>query len=138
MIELRPYQREAVDLPKTPVEAKAAGSKYYFTGIACKRGHVAPRQTSNAVCAECRSLTFKRFYDKNPEAMRERANAAHLQRKDDPDFRSRKAGVSKDWYEANKDRARENNRRKKERLRLGRHYDAFMSQLSVEEAEGSS
>ena len=29
------------------------GEKTYFHGIPCKRGHIAPRQTSNGMCMEC-------------------------------------------------------------------------------------
>lgn len=33
--------------------AKAAGEMYYFTGIACSKGHVAKRHVSNRCCSEC-------------------------------------------------------------------------------------
>lgn len=39
-------------LHKTRAEAKAAGAAYYFTGLPCKHGHVAPRKTKG-VCVEC-------------------------------------------------------------------------------------
>ncbi len=34
-------------------EAKEAGLKVYFTGIACKNGHVAERYVGNRECVEC-------------------------------------------------------------------------------------
>ena len=37
----------------TRAEAKAAGEKYYFTGVPCIYGHVAPRQTANGGCTVC-------------------------------------------------------------------------------------
>lgn len=40
-------------LPKTGTEARRIGSAYYFTGLACKRGHVAPRYTMGGSCSWC-------------------------------------------------------------------------------------
>ena len=43
-------------------DAKAAGSKIYFTGISCRNGHVAPRYAGNRECVECdraRKMTRK-------------------------------------------------------------------------------
>lgn len=34
-------------------EAKEAGLKTYFTGVACKQGHVAERYVGNRECVEC-------------------------------------------------------------------------------------
>ena len=34
-------------------EGKEAGLKVYFTGIACKNGHVAERYVGNRECVEC-------------------------------------------------------------------------------------
>ena len=44
----------------TRAEAKAAGLKRYFTGVPCKNGHVAERQTANGLCWVCRSLRAAR------------------------------------------------------------------------------
>lgn len=41
-------------LPKSKEEAIAAGSKYYYSGISCKRGHVTARVTVRNICIECR------------------------------------------------------------------------------------
>jgi 5-methylcytosine-specific restriction endonuclease McrA len=43
---------DTTNLPKTRAEAKTQGAKYYFTGLPCKHGHVAPRKTKGA-CVEC-------------------------------------------------------------------------------------
>jgi hypothetical protein len=40
-------------LPKTPAEARAAQSPYYFDGRPCGHGHVAPRRTHNTDCYAC-------------------------------------------------------------------------------------
>ena len=49
-------------LPKTRAEAVAARSPKYFTGLPCKRGHLAPRYVDNSVCMTCRAedVRFKR------------------------------------------------------------------------------
>lgn len=44
-----------VALPKNRAEAKRTGAKYYFTGVPCKHGHVAPRKTKG-ICVECMRL----------------------------------------------------------------------------------
>jgi hypothetical protein len=41
--------------------ARARGLPSYFTGRACKYGHVAERRTSTADCRECRREYVKRF-----------------------------------------------------------------------------
>jgi hypothetical protein len=38
---------------KARQEAIRSGAKTYFHGIPCKRGHVAPRHTSNGMCMDC-------------------------------------------------------------------------------------
>ena len=47
-----------MDYPKNRAEAKAEKSKYYFTGIPCKHGHVALRKTKGA-CVECLKVEWK-------------------------------------------------------------------------------
>ncbi len=37
----------------TRADAKANGLRRYFTGTACRRGHIAQRQTSGGSCCEC-------------------------------------------------------------------------------------
>lgn len=89
-----------MEYPKTRKEAKEQGAKYYYTGEACVRGHVALRKTKG-VCVECmkedwakdnakRSLQPKseaakeagrRYYMQNREAVIARANARPLEEK---------------------------------------------------------
>jgi len=47
-------------------DAKVSGLKRYFTGLACKHGHVAERQTSNGVCVVCGELIRANFFKRNP------------------------------------------------------------------------
>jgi len=49
---------DTTHLPKTRAEAKAVGAKYYFTGVPCKHGHVAPRKTKGA-CVECLKVEWE-------------------------------------------------------------------------------
>lgn len=41
------------DLPSTITEAKRRKETYYFTGVPCKHGHLAPRFAVNRRCTEC-------------------------------------------------------------------------------------
>jgi hypothetical protein len=89
---------DTANLPKTRAEAKAAGTKYYFTGEPCKHGHIAPRKTKG-VCVECLKVEWKqgnttradyfrqynksnageeakqRYYEKNSARVRARAQS---------------------------------------------------------------
>lgn len=47
--------------------ALAAGRGRYFTGVPCKNGHVAERQTSNNGCVECLKDATRRYQKRNPE-----------------------------------------------------------------------
>lgn len=91
-------------LHKTRAEAKAAGAAYYFTGLPCKHGHVAPRKTKG-VCVECMRQEWadsaakradyftsynkseagqkskKRYYAENRDAVIERAKQRPLEAK---------------------------------------------------------
>lgn len=83
-----------MEYPKTRNEAKASGSKYYFTGLPCKSGHVALRE-ARGNCVECRKKDWiksnkkrselpkseaakeaaKRYYERNKELVKARANS---------------------------------------------------------------
>ena len=41
------------NLPRTQMEAVAAGSMLYFTGRPCKRGHQSPRYAVDTRCRQC-------------------------------------------------------------------------------------
>lgn len=45
----------------TKEEARQQNLSFYFTGIACRAGHIAPRYVSNGGCQEC-------VRSKNPKA----------------------------------------------------------------------
>lgn len=48
----------------TRKEAKAAGKRTYFSGIPCKRGHVAERRTDSGTCLICHRMGSARQWDK--------------------------------------------------------------------------
>ena len=80
--------------PKDRATAKAEGAKYYFTGQPCVRGHITLRKTKGS-CVDCMKEDWaidnkkrsekpkseaskaagKRYYEKNKEAVKARANA---------------------------------------------------------------
>ena len=69
-------------LPMSKKEAAIAGLPRYFTGVACKRGHVAERRTSSADCVECSKIRQqkeqarqykKEHYEKNKDQALTRA-----------------------------------------------------------------
>ena len=106
---------DTTNLPKTRAEAKATGSKYYFTGEPCKHGHIAPRKTKGA-CVECLKVEWEQsnttraeyfrqynksdagleakqaYYARNREAVIARAQARPLEEK---------RGYQKTWKDAN-------------------------------------
>ncbi|WP_051053908.1 hypothetical protein [Afipia felis] len=56
------------ELPRSRAEAKRAGSKQYFTGKQCCRGHVANRCTSDGACMECSRIdSLQRYHDNQEE-----------------------------------------------------------------------
>ena len=46
-------------LPKTYAEAHSSGSRYYFTGKPCKRGHIGKRYASDKNCVFCKIVRRK-------------------------------------------------------------------------------
>ena len=83
-----------MEYPNNRSEAKKTGATHYFTGQPCSRGHIALRKTKGT-CIECMKEDWKidnekrkekpkseaakeagrRYYEKNKEAVKARANA---------------------------------------------------------------
>jgi 5-methylcytosine-specific restriction endonuclease McrA len=61
--------------PVSCKEAEARGSKYYFTGRPCGKGHLSPRQTSNRTCLKCSNEAAAKWYTGNAYY---RKNQEHL------------------------------------------------------------
>lgn len=54
---------EYLAYPRTRKDAKATGAKYYFTGLPCDRGHIAPRKTKGC-CVDCMKEDRKKDNDR--------------------------------------------------------------------------
>jgi hypothetical protein len=53
-------KQETSSLPKSLAEAKSIGHNLYFTGVACKHGHVAHRYVKDRACSACVKAKVKR------------------------------------------------------------------------------
>jgi len=89
-----------LEYPTDRATAKATGAAYYYTGKPCKRNHIALRKTKGA-CVECVKEDWaldnakrsekpkseagkaagRRYYEKNKEAVKARANARPTEEK---------------------------------------------------------
>jgi hypothetical protein len=87
-----------MEYPTSRKEAKESGAKYYFTGQPCVRGHIALRKTKGS-CVECMKEDWaidnkkrsekpkseagkaagRRYYEKNKDAVKARANARPME-----------------------------------------------------------
>ena len=92
--------------------AKEAGCATYFTGVPCKRGHLAPKTTVNGSCTACSSERRRAAWEADPEKVRAQGreyrannpdwaakrNAAKREKQDDldPGRVARRAGRVKD------------------------------------------
>jgi len=81
-------------LPKTRAEAQATGAKYYFTGVPCKHGHIAPRKTKGA-CVECLKVEWTKGNETRAEYFRQ-----YNQREDVKDRKNV-------WYVSNQDKVKQ-------------------------------
>jgi hypothetical protein len=109
------------ELPRTRAEAKAAGSKTYFTGKPCKRGHVAPRRVSVKVCVECERATTRAYYEENRERVAEHHRAYRTANQE------RIAEKKRDYREVNRGRTAEKDRnyRAANRDRIAEQHRAY-------------
>lgn len=89
------------NLPSTRAEAKRLGSKYYFTGKPCKRGHVDVRGTGGGTCSTCQRENARRWNRENPERNREKA------RKWSRENPEKACEITRRWYRENSEKARE-------------------------------
>lgn len=79
----------------TRAEAKKLGLKRYFTGKACKRGHISERRVNGSACLHCqieksqtdeykesRKLINKKYEEKNKEKIKERKKIYRIKNKE--------------------------------------------------------
>lgn len=84
-----------IDWPKTAREAQALGSLKYFTGVACKHGHIAPRYTADRACEICKRDKQKIRRLSSPEEVKSYDRAKYISRAD------RKLAAARVRYAAN-------------------------------------
>jgi len=105
------------ELPRSRAEAKALGSKRYFTGRPCKHGHFEVRDTKEGKCLECSRVRTRNFnlnnpqkkknWDKNYSEKNKEKIAANMQRwlEKNPDGRRRwrlaNPEYDREWKAAN-------------------------------------
>lgn len=91
----------------TRKDAKAAGLTRYFTGVACKHGHVAYRSVCDYACLGCANAKAKRRREKYPEKMK--AYQATQKRKyhADPNVRRRAVERASGWVAENREAVRQ-------------------------------
>ena len=78
--------------------ARRQGLSRYFTGLACKHGHLDERLVSNGTCCACNRAKVTRWQRENPL----KAAAKHAKWRDrHPNLAAQRANA---WYYANKDR----------------------------------
>lgn len=101
---------EFKDLPGSHEEALAQGSKLYFTGLFCKKGHLAPRYTKGRLCLGCNQHWGEVWNEQlkaDPvryAAHRTRSDARkkHL-RETDPEWREARNAYSRQYQQENLD-----------------------------------
>jgi hypothetical protein len=82
------------DLPKTRDAAYASGSKFYFTGRACKAGHINKRYTSGGNCVDC--IVGAKEIQRVKNRIRDRVRIAHASK----DTSSYTLSIRPEWFEA--------------------------------------
>lgn len=123
-------------------EARDAGLPRYFTGVPCKRGHVAERFTCDKHCSECNALkradpenkerqreAYREWCKANPERAKE-LQAKHKGKYKDTDKEARRARFRK-WAKSNPEKVKEfrRNRRAQEKLADGKHTAADVASI---------
>lgn len=86
-------------------DAKANGLTRYFTGQACKHGHIAERVVANGVCVVCAYDIEKRYREAHPEKMREKSRK--YARNASPERKEKHREAVARWAAANPEKRRE-------------------------------
>ena len=90
-------------LPKTIKEAREKGTRLYFTGKPCLRGHITERYTKNSNCLGCNSFWKDKFKEEDEEAYREYNRAAQekYREKHGEEWREYQREYQKNYYRKN-------------------------------------
>lgn len=84
--------------------ALALGLRHYFTGKACKRGHIAPRYASTKICVECGILKTREWREDNLAKSRELTRqSVTLHRRENP---AHAKAYAASWRKKNPDKRR--------------------------------
>lgn len=101
---------ELLYLPSTLEEASKLGTKFYFTGKPCKKGHLCKRSTKGRYCLDCRKVWNEEnpdYYSNWVKNNKERAKQYKKNWiKNNPDY---------NWAENNRERSREIKRKWREK-----------------------
>lgn len=100
--------------PTTIKQAKETGSKFYFTGIPCKNGHIDLRYTSVRTCRSCKMESIRKWNRENREDRTEKARVYReknrekvnkwarernkMRYKADKEFVERRREYTRKWY----------------------------------------
>jgi 5-methylcytosine-specific restriction endonuclease McrA len=110
-----------MDYPRTSKEAAEKGSKYYFTGKPCKRGHLSIRLAGHGVCMMCNAVQSAEWAEAN-RRKKNRTDRIYYT------MNAKKiCARSTEWYAENKEHASEQSRaryqeNRDERLVKGREW----------------
>ena len=100
--------------PPTIKQAQEAGSKFYFTGIPCKNGHIDLRYTSVRTCRSCKMESIRKWNKENREDRTEKARVYRENNREkvnkwarerhkirymtDKEFAQRRREYTRKWY----------------------------------------
>ena len=95
--------RKLEELPRTRGVALASGTKHYFTGKPCKRGHVTARFASVKICCGCHALHRKEWVEKYPDKVREvaRKGMVKVRAADRAAYNDKQRLINRAWREEN-------------------------------------
>lgn len=93
-------------------EANRIGMSRYFTGVPCRNGHIAERQTRDAKCLECKRSKDRRYYKSNKVKIMDKVKRW---REDNPDQARRNWET---WYFRDVDKTRMMSRNTAHRRRV--------------------
>lgn len=96
--------QDLTQLPKTRQEAIHLGSKYYFTGKVCPKGHLDKKLTSDCGCNSCKKNAVKLWAKNNPEVKKKKARESALRHWD------KCLARHKEWQNKNREKVRAENR----------------------------
>jgi 5-methylcytosine-specific restriction endonuclease McrA len=98
-----------MSLPASRSAAKELNARYYFTGKACKNGHVGKRLTKSGKCVECNSTWCTTYSTANEQAVKNRRKVwaatnpdKAIERRRQTSEWLRATGYSKAWRAANR------------------------------------